>query len=246
MKRKNLPYCLAILSTLFIFASMTTAMAASDKSNDNAWIYTQTSASLKAMTPELAMKRLQEGNARFVSGNMKSRNLLQQAKLTKQGQYPFAVILSCMDSRGSPELIFDQGIGDIFSIRVAGNIVDEDQLGSMEYATKAVGSHLIVVMGHTQCGAVKGACSNVELGNLTQLLNKIEPAATTIKQNLHVEALNCNDDKLVNDIAKQNVLNMMKNIKDQSPIISALVDQKQVMIVGAMHDLKTGQITFFK
>lgn len=247
MKKISLRYLQSIISALLIFIPSANSIAGdAEKTNNSSWYYTQNSESLKAMTPELALKQLKEGNVRFVKGQMKKRNLLQQAKLTKQGQYPFAVILSCMDSRGSPELIFDQGIGDIFSVRVAGNVVDDDQLGSMEFATKAVGSHIIVVMGHTRCGAMRGACSGVELGHLTQLLNKITPAANTVKQTLNVATLDCNDTKIVDDIAKQNVLDMIKEIKDNSPIISSLVDQKQVMIVGAMHDLQTGQVTFFQ
>lgn len=206
--------------------------------------YTQSKESLQSMTPDIALELLKEGNQRFTSGNMKNRDLLQQVKLTKKAQYPFAFILSCMDSRGSPELIFDQGIGDIFSARVAGNIVNDDQLGSMEYATQVMGSHIIVVMGHTSCGAVKGACEKVQLGNLTQLLDKISPAVNTIQQNQH-QSLDCNNAQTVDDIAKQNVLNMIEEIKKRSPLIQKSIENKQVMIIGAIQDLKTGQVTFF-
>src|SRR5688572_6645350 len=128
---------------------------------EDASTYTQSKEKLKQMTPAIALELLQEGNDRFLQGKMKNRNFLQQVKLTKKSQYPFAIILSCMDSRGSPEILFDQGIGDIFSGRVAGNVVNDDQLGGMEYATAVMGAHIIVVMGHTSCGAVKGACENV-------------------------------------------------------------------------------------
>jgi carbonic anhydrase len=151
-----------------------------------------------------------------------------------------------MDSRGSPELIFDQGIGDMFSTRLAGNVLDTDQLGGLEYATKAIGSHLIVVMGHTRCGAVAGACSSVKLGNLTQLLQKIQPAVENVKTSKNTSALNCQDTKIVDEIAKQNVLNVMHEIKDKSKIISDLIDSGEVKIVGGMHDLKTGEVTFFE
>jgi len=211
------------------------------------WIYTQTSESNKSMTAERALKMLKEGNARFVNGNTKNRNLMQQAKLTtNKGQYPFAIILNCIDSRGAPELIFDQGVGDIFSTRLAGNVLDTDQLGGIEFATKAVGSRLIVVMGHTRCGAVAGACSGVKLGHLTQLLQKIQPAIDNVKKTKNVSSLNCEDIKTVDDISKQNVLNIVEQIKNQSEIVKNLVDSGQVKIVGAMHDLKTGKVTFFE
>jgi len=228
---------LLIFFTLLLF---NTSLFAED-----AWTYTQSAEKLKSMTTATALQLLKEGNNRFVSGKMKNRNFLQQAKLTKKNQHPFAFILSCMDSRGSPELIFDQGIGDIFAGRVAGNVVDSDQLGGMEYATQVMGTHIIVVMGHTSCGAVKGACTDTKLGNLTQLVNKIIPAVNTIKQKAHASTLDCDNAQNVNAIAKQNVLNMMKEIEKKSPLIKKSIEQKQVMIIGAMHDLSTGRVTFF-
>ena len=235
MKMDFQKICLTLLA-LFLFNTLLFA--------EDASTYTQSAEKLKLMTPETALKLLKEGNGRFVSGSMKNRNFLQQAKLTKKGQHPFAFILSCMDSRGSPELIFDQGIGDIFAGRVAGNVIDKDQLGGMEYATQVMGSHIIVVMGHTACGAVKGACDDVKLGNLTQLVNKITPAVKTVKKDSHASALDCNDMKNVNAIARQNVLNMVQEIKNESPVVKNLIAQKQVMIVGAMYDLATGRVTF--
>lgn len=206
--------------------------------------YTSTKETLQNITPNGELKRLMEGNARFVSNKPKQRDLLQQAKVTSlKGQFPAAVILSCMDSRGSAELIFDQGLGDIFSVRVAGNVVDTDQIGGMEFATKAVGSKLIVVMGHTKCGAVRGACQNVQLGNLTELLNKIQPAVTKVKEASNGK-VDCNDDKAIDAIAKQNVLDMMQQIEDKSSIIRDQVSNKQVLIVGAMHDLQSGKVIF--
>jgi carbonic anhydrase len=147
-----------------------------------------------------------------------------------------------MDSRGSPELIFDQGIGDIFAGRVAGNVIDDDQLGGMEYATAVMGSHVIVVMGHTACGAVKGACTDTRLGNLTQLVKKIMPAVNTVRKN---STADCDNAQTINAIAKQNVLNMVKELEKRSPIIKNLIAKKQVMVIGAIHDLSTGRITFF-
>ena len=216
-----------------------------DNLHGDTWLYTQTSDTQKSMTPDKALQMLKEGNNRFIQGKSKARDLLQQAKLTnKKGQYPFAVILSCMDSRGSPEIIFDQGIGDVFSVRLAGNVLDRDQLGGLEYATKAIGSHLIVVMGHTRCGAVSGACSKVELGNLTQLLQKIDPAIAAVKLKKQAKTLNCQDPQIIDDIAKQNILDVIQAINKESKIIHDLIASGAVRIVGAMHDLHTGEVTF--
>jgi carbonic anhydrase len=207
--------------------------------------YHSTKETLQNTTPNGALKQLMEGNARFVNNKPIQRNLLQQAKITSlKGQFPVTVILSCMDSRGSPELIFDQGLGDVFSVRVAGNVVDTDQIGGMEYATKAIGSKLIVVMGHTQCGAVKGACQNVQLGNLTELLDKIQPAVAIVK-NKSKGKIDCSNYKTVDAIAKQNVREMMQQIKDKSSIIRDQINNKQVLLVGAMHDLHSGKVVFF-
>jgi carbonic anhydrase len=207
--------------------------------------YLSTQETLQNITPDNELKRLRGGNSRFVDSKPMQRNLIQQAKVTYlKGQFPAAVILSCMDSRGSPELIFDQGLGDVFSVRVAGNVVDTDQIGSMEYATKVVGSKLIVVMGHTQCGAVKGACQNVKLGNLTRLLVKIEPAVAKVKNTANGN-LDCTKDKILDAIAKQNVLDMMQQIRNKSSIIHEQITNKEVLIVGGMHDLHSGKVVFF-
>lgn len=209
------------LIACFTFFFLSTILFANPAESDS-WVYTQTSQSALNMTPKLALQKLEDGNKRFVKGTMRNRNLINQAKLTKKAQYPFAVILSCMDSRGSPELIFDQGIGDVFSVRVAGNVVDPDQLGSMEYATKAVGSRVIVVLGHTSCGAIRGACEGAQLGNLTQLLDKITPAVATVNKELEQTKPNCNDAAIVNKIAEQNVRDIIQTIKKNSPIINRL------------------------
>jgi len=207
--------------------------------------YTSTKESLQNITPQAELARLKQGNTRFVTNKPIQRNFLQQAKVTSlNGQFPGAVILSCMDSRGSPELIFDQGLGDVFSVRVAGNVVDSDQLGGMEYATKVIGSKLVVVMGHTQCGAVKGACQNVELGNLTSLLGKIQPAVSKIKDAAHGN-IDCANYKTVDQIAKQNVIDVMKQVEANSNIIHDQISHKQVLLVGAMHDLQSGKVVFF-
>lgn len=207
--------------------------------------YHSTKVHLEAITPEDALKKLIEGNARFVNNTPIKRNLLRQAKVSSlTGQFPAAIILSCMDSRGSPELILDQGLGDIFSVRVAGNVIDTDQIASMEYATQVVGSKIIVVMGHTQCGAVKGACEDVHLGHVTDLLQKIQPAVKKVAREASTQ-LNCAEKKTVDRIAKQNVLDMMQQIKEGSTLIQDQLRQKQVLLVGAMHDLESGRVFFF-
>jgi carbonic anhydrase len=197
-----------------------------------------------AITPTLALDLLKDGNKRFV-GNLKvNRNLLQQANETSDGQHPFAVILSCIDSRTSAELIFDQGIGDIFSIRVAGNIINEDILGSMEFGCKVAGSKIIVVLGHTKCGAVKGACDHVEMGNLTALLTKIRPAVEdeqSTKQNR-----NSSNSDFVEKVATINVKRTVKSIMERSPILKEMIDKGEIGIVGGTHDISTGEVSFFE
>jgi carbonic anhydrase len=198
----------------------------------------QTKESQAAMTPSKALDALKAGNARFVQGKGERRDLKAQVDATASGQYPFAAILSCMDSRASAELVLDQGIGDIFSIRVAGNVVDTDDLGSLEYAVAAAGAKLIIVMGHTSCGAVKGAIDDVKLGNLTELLAKIKPAiqasgAGTSKDNAYVTK-----------VAEQNVRDMMKEIRSRSAVIAPLLSSGKVGMAGAMYDVHTGKVTF--
>ena len=187
------------------------------------------------MTPRRALQFLQEGNKRFVNNLKAHRDLLEQANATIDGQWPFAIILSCIDSRTSAELIFDQGLGDIFSVRIAGNIVNTDILGSMEFACKVAGSKLIVVLGHSKCGAVKGACDHVEMGNLTELLSKIQPAVyqeNTTKQNR-----NSSNSPFVESVAEINVKRSVKNIIERSNILERMI--------GAMHNIETGKVTFY-
>ncbi|MFZ1749205.1 MAG: carbonic anhydrase family protein, partial [Saprospiraceae bacterium] len=176
-----------------------------------------------AISPSKALDLLVEGNKRFVSNLKFNRNLLQQANETSDGQHPFAVVLSCIDSRTSAELILDQGLGDIFSVRIAGNIINEDILGSMEFATKVAGSKIIVVLGHTKCGAVKGACDHVEMGNLTALLSKIRPAVEdeiTVKENR-----NSGNEEFVEKVAMINVKRTIRAIKERSPILKEMIEQ---------------------
>lgn len=197
----------------------------------------------QALTPYLALQKLKRGNERFLTDRQLERDLRAQ-KASADKQYPFAILLGCMDSRGSPEIIFDQGIGDIFTQRIAGNIVNKDILGGLEYGTKVIGAQLIVVLGHTSCGAVVGACDHTKLGNLTSLLEKITPAVERTHQSY--PSMTCKDSEYINKIAEQNVHNMINIIKKQSPIIAGLIKSGKLGIVGAMHEIATGKITFLE
>jgi len=197
----------------------------------------QTKESQAAMTPVAALERLKEGNHRFLAGAMKPHDWAAQVGATASGQYPFAAILGCMDSRVPVEIVFDEGLGDVFGVRVAGNVVDGDDLGSLEYAVHA-GTKLIVVLGHTGCGAVKGAIDKVELGSLTGLLAKIKPS---------VAAAGCHDSKDEACVAKVSELNVrasMRAIRDLSPLLKKDIDAGHVALVGALYDVATGKVMF--
>ena len=196
------------------------------------------------MTPELALEMLKEGNKRFVNNIKAHRNLLQQVNETSSGQFPFAAILSCIDSRTSAELIFDQGLGDILSIRIAGNILNEDILGSMELACKIAGSKLIVVLGHTKCGAIEGACNNIILGNITALLNKIKPAI--YEETETVTERNGSNPSFVKNVTEKNVSITVQKIKAQSSILHEMEQSNQIQIIGGIHDIDTGQVIFYE
>ena len=195
------------------------------------------------MTPRKALQFLQEGNDRFINNLKAHRDLLEQVNETRDGQWPFATILSCIDSRTSAELIFDQGLGDIFSVRIAGNIVNTDILGSMEFACKVAGSKLIVVLGHSKCGAVKGACDHVKLGNLTELLSKIQPAV--YEESSITEDRSSSNSAFVENVSEINVKRNVKNIIERSFVLEQMLDQGQIGIVGAMHDIESGKVTFY-
>lgn len=196
-----------------------------------------------AITPTMALGLLKDGNKRFMNNLKVNRNLLQQANETSDGQHPFAVILSCIDSRTSAELIFDQGLGDIFSVRIAGNIINVDILGSMEFGCKVAGSKIIVVLGHTKCGAVKGACDHVEMGNLTSLLSKLQPAVYDEKT-VH-DIRNSSNCDFVEKVAAINVKRMVNAITERSPILKEMVEKGEIGIVGGMHDISSGEVTFY-
>ncbi|MBQ4820186.1 carbonic anhydrase family protein [Aquimarina sp. MMG016] len=199
-----------------------------------------------AITPQTALQLLKEGNERFTKKNMADRNLLEQVGDTKSGQFPFATILSCIDSRVSSELIFDQGIGDIFSARVAGNFVNEDILGSMEFACKLAGTKLVLVLGHTSCGAVKGACDDAKMGNLTALLSKIKPAVEAVSEPADAAQRNSKNIDFVNQVAVKNVLFTIDNIRKDSEVLKEMEDNKEIIIMGGMYDISDGSVTFFE
>jgi carbonic anhydrase len=193
-------------------------------------------------TPDEAIAALKAGNERFMKGNTLKQDFHAQIEATSTGQQPYATVLSCLDSRIPPEIVFDQGIGDIFVGRVAGNVADTGMLGSFEFATELVGTKVIVVMGHTSCGAIKGACAGAELGNLTELLAGLKPAVETVAS--------ANPDKnvceapLVDTISRQNVEDTIAEIRADSPVISKLEAEGKVKVVGAMYDITTGEVTF--
>jgi carbonic anhydrase len=196
-----------------------------------------------SITPTMALGLLEDGNKRFVNNLKINRNLLQQANETSDGQHPFAVILSCIDSRTSAELIFDQGLGDVFSVRIAGNIINEDILGSMEFGCKVAGSKLIVVLGHTKCGAIKGACDHVEMGNLTALLSKIQPAVYDEKT--EVENRSSSNSEFVEKVATINVKRTVHAIMERSPILKEMIEKGEIGIVGGTHEISSGQVHFY-
>ncbi|MDY2586059.1 carbonic anhydrase family protein [Winogradskyella aquimaris] len=197
------------------------------------------------MTPEKALQFLKEGNIRFQKNLKANRNLLEQVNDTSDGQFPFATILSCIDSRVSAELVFDQGLGDIFSIRIAGNFVNQDILGSMEFACKLAGTKLILVLGHTSCGAIRGACDHARLGNLTALINKIEPAVYAVEEPEDKALRNSSNTDFVNAVAKKNVEMTLENIRNQSVILNEMEKFDEIKIVGAMYDISTGGVEFY-
>ena len=197
------------------------------------------------LTPEKALVLLKEGNLRFQNNSKANRDLLAQVNDTSSGQYPFATILSCIDSRVSAELVFDQGVGDIFSIRIAGNFVNEGILGSMEFACKLAGTKVLVVLGHTSCGAIKGACDDAKLGNLTALISKIKPAVKAVTTPEEPHLRNSSNLDFVNSVAKKNISMTLDNIRDQSSVLRDMEVEGSIKIVGAMYDINTGLITFY-
>ena len=204
-----------------------------------------TKESQAAMTPETSLQALKDGNERFINATQVVRDLNAQVTATSTGQYPFATVLHCIDSRVSAEHVFDQGIGDLFSIRIAGNFVNEDILGSMEFACKLAGTKLVVVLGHTACGAVKGACDHARLGNLTTLINKIEPAVAAVSEPTDESLRNSKNIDFVNQVAEKNVMMTIENIRDQSPVLAEMEANHEIKIIGGMYNISNGEVTFY-
>lgn len=222
---------------------LSTNLLSSCAHNNSVITRTKTKKDQSMLTPWHALQKLKKGNERFVTATMRKRDHVALVT-SSQKQYPFAVILSCMDSRGSPEIIFDQGIGDIFTQRLAGNVINSDVLGGMEFATKISGAKLIAVLGHTSCGAVKGACRNDELGNLTQLLEKIKPAVSLVQQ--QNPTTTCEDSEALDEMSLQNVRNAIEQIKKNSPVIMSMIKSGEIGLVGGIHNLATGKVTFLE
>lgn len=202
---------------------------------------TQTKERQYKLTPSEIKQLLMDGNKRFAAGKMMDRDLMVQVKQTSVGQYPHTIVLGCIDSRTTTEQIFDQGIGDVFNTRIAGNIVNEDVLGSIEYACKVSGSKLVMVMGHTKCGAVYSACHGVKLGHITKMLAKINPAIEKVRPKF--EDITCSEAMTL--VGEENVLNSMKEIREKSPILRNLEDEGRIKIMGGMYDIETGIVDFF-
>jgi carbonic anhydrase len=245
MKNKNCPILLLILPVSVI----SSLVACAEKKSGSDQEYrpqdlTMTRELQESFTPQEILQFAKEGNQRFVSGRPYRRDLLQDQKLTVKGQYPAAIILSCIDSRAPAEIIFDLGIGDIFNARVAGNFINTDIAGSIEYACKVAGSKLVLVMGHTHCGAVKSACDGVELGNITGMLANIKPAIQAV-QDIEGER-NSKNPKYVAAVAKQNVLLTKEKITEISPILKEMAEDEDLLIVGCMYDIETGRVEFYQ
>ncbi|MFK7050148.1 Carbonic anhydrase 2 [Flavobacterium columnare] len=196
------------------------------------------------ISPKNALEILKEGNERFVNNLKIHRDLLEQVNDTRDGQWPFATILSCIDSRTSAELIFDQGLGDVFSVRIAGNVINTDILGSMEFACKVAGSKLIVVLGHTKCGAVKGACDHIEMGNLTELLSKLQPAV--YEEQMTKDNRTSSNSHFVENVAQINVKRTVKSILQRSYILEQMVENGMIGIVGGMYNIEIGLVEFYE
>lgn len=205
---------------------------------------THNKTSQESLTPSDALQFLKEGNIRFCQNLKANRDLLKQVNETRDGQWPFAAILSCIDSRASVELIFDQGLGDVFSVRIAGNFVNDDILGSLEFACAVAGAKLVVVLGHSACGAIKGACDHVELGHLTQMLAKISPAVDAISPDFAADVCNSSNEDFVERVAHENVAQTVAAIVERSAVLKDLKDKGQIDIVGGMYDISSGEVSF--
>ena len=195
------------------------------------------------MSPDEILETFKQGNQRFLEGKPQYRDHLDDVKRSARGQTPHAIVVGCIDSRQPAEIIFDKGIGDIFNARVAGNFVNDDILGGIEFACKVSGAKLILVMGHSECGAIKAAVDDVKLGNITGMLANLKPAVESVKKS--GEKATSEDKSFVSDVAKENVLLNMEKIVQESPIIAEMVENEEVKIVGCMYDLESGKVEFY-
>lgn len=236
---------LAAIGVIAFTAFGVTVSSQQDKSKKpNNLAVTQTKESQRAMTPAQALKLLKDGNERFATGAMVNRDLRAQITATSEGQYPFATILSCQDSRTSNDLLFDLNKGDAFSLRIAGNIINDDILGGMEFGSKAAGAKLIAVIGHSKCGAIYGACDNVKLGNLTGLLDKIKPAIADVPAS--IQPRDSKNTAFVKAVTEANVRYQMRQIREKSPILREMIDKGEVGLIGGVYDISTGKVEFFE
>ncbi|MDT7857738.1 carbonic anhydrase family protein [Rubrivirga sp. S365] len=233
---------LPLASALFLLGCASTEAQVATYDYDPA--IALTAESQDALTPMEVLQRLKDGNERFVDGQAVSRDFLDQVRQTAGGQYPMATILGCIDSRVPHEIVFDKGVGDIFSARIAGNFVNTDMLGSLEFASAVAGAKLLVVLGHTDCGAVKGACDNVQLGNLTATLAHIAPAIYSVND-IEGPRTAANKD-FVHAVARENVDIQVQNVVQRSPVLHGLVEAGDLIVIGAMHDVATGEVEFFE
>jgi carbonic anhydrase len=229
-------FCVAFI--FFVIVGLASHTAAQPQTK------TMTKEKQEVMTAQKALDKLKKGNKRFLEAKMKERNLYEQMLKTSVGQYPFASIVACLDSRSGPEYIFDQGIGDFFVARVAGNFVNDDILGSLEFASKIMGSKLIVVLGHTSCGAVKAACDNVQLGNITSVVNAIRPAVEAVPNDGSDRS--SKNEVFVEKAADENIRHTIKEIFTRSPILKEMDEKGEIEIVGAKLDIQTGKVTWFE
>jgi carbonic anhydrase len=241
MKR---PLNLLPAGTLFLLLILTGCSTTSPISAPQRRDLATLKAEQAALTPAQVLESLQRGNARFASGKLKPRDMLHDQQVTAAGQYPRAVILSCMDSRAPAEFVFDKGLGDLFNVRIAGNIADQDLVGSMEYGCAVVGAKLVLVMGHTDCGAVKGACDHVQLGNLTGLLDKIQPAVEAVRD--VAGERNSKNSKFVEAVGEAHVRLTVARIRELSPVLRDLESAGKIQITGCIYDLKTGRVQFLR
>ena len=201
-----------------------------------------TAATQSEMSPASSLQELLDGNQRFLDQSPAERSHVEQVAQTAGGQYPFACVLSCIDSRIPTEIIFDQGVGDLFNARVAGNFINDDILGSMEFACKLAGAKVIMVLGHTACGGVKGACDDAKLGLLTQMLAKIKPAVEAVKTEAGEDRSSKNKD-FVNRVAEENVRMNVKGITERSEVLREMAEAGDITVVGAMYDVANGKVT---